>query len=66
MKFVPLLGEILKDLALKGNTDHDISHFKIDRPGVRKGTYPGRLLSSVAGSHGSSQLLTYEGSRGGH
>lgn len=37
-KFVPLLGIILKDLAVKGHTENEIfkealEHFKFDRPG---------------------------------
>ena len=61
MKFVPLLGEILKELALKGKTQHNIDPFKITRPGVIKShgerePYP---------KHGSSQLREFS-SGGGH
>ena len=38
MKFIPLLGRALKELALDGATQYDISHFAIGRPGVIKGS----------------------------
>ena len=34
MKLVPLIGRILAQLVIEGNTTYDISHFKITRPGV--------------------------------
>jgi len=34
-KFIPLLGSILKDLALDGKTEYDISNFKISWQDVR-------------------------------
>ena len=40
MKFIPLLGRALKELALEGATQYDISHFAIGRPGVIKGGQP--------------------------
>jgi len=36
MKFVPLLGKILTELMLDGETKYDISHFKITREGILK------------------------------
>ncbi|KAJ6498738.1 FAD/NAD(P)-binding domain-containing protein [Mycena sanguinolenta] len=37
MKFVPLLGRVLKQLLLDGAApEYDISHFGIDRPGIIK------------------------------
>jgi sarcosine oxidase/L-pipecolate oxidase len=36
MKMVPLIGQILADLALRGATPYDISQFRITRPGVLK------------------------------
>jgi sarcosine oxidase len=30
-KFAPVIGEILADLATRGDTDHDISRFKLGR-----------------------------------
>jgi glycine/D-amino acid oxidase-like deaminating enzyme len=33
-KIVPLIGRILSELVLKGNTSYDISHFKITRQGI--------------------------------
>ena len=35
-KFVPLIGKILSDLALKNSTDYDISPFKIDFSSVNE------------------------------
>ena len=34
-KFTTVLGEILADLVLDGRTDHPISLFAQDRPGLR-------------------------------
>jgi len=31
MKFVPLLGRVLKELLLDGTTQYDVSHFTMDR-----------------------------------
>lgn len=31
MKFVPLLGKVLKEMLVDGSTQYDISHFKMDR-----------------------------------
>lgn len=42
MKFVPLLGKILTELLLKGDTKYDISHFKISRDKIIKP--PPRIL----------------------
>ena len=69
MKFVPLLGEILKDLALNGTTQHNISHFKMTRrQGVLKGKETTALLRTVAGTvkarSGSSQHRAYLGGHG--
>jgi hypothetical protein len=69
MKFVPLLGEILKNLALTGTTQHNISNFKITRQGVLKGKVSSALLSrDVAGTaqarSGSSQHRAYIGGHG--
>ena len=33
MKFVPLIGKVMKELLLDGKTDYDISRFKLDRRG---------------------------------
>lgn len=33
-KFIPLIGKICVQLALTGKTPYDISHFRIDRPGI--------------------------------
>lgn len=33
-KFVPLIGKILKELVIDGETSYDISYFKIEREGV--------------------------------
>ena len=38
MKLVPLVGQILADLAFKGATASDISQFKITRKGILKGS----------------------------
>lgn len=46
-KFIPLLGKILSDLAVKGNTDFDISHFKIEWPVVR-GEISNRFITEEA------------------
>jgi sarcosine oxidase len=32
-KFAPVLGEVLADLATKGETQHDISRFRLGRAG---------------------------------
>jgi sarcosine oxidase len=34
-KFAPLIGRILADLAVRGETRYDIKRFKLDRPGLR-------------------------------
>jgi sarcosine oxidase len=34
-KFVPVIGEIVADLATAGTTAHDISLFDLGRPGLR-------------------------------
>jgi len=31
MKFIPMIGRIMKDLVVDGRTDYNISHFKMDR-----------------------------------
>lgn len=31
MKFVPLIGRALKDMVLKGHSEHALDEFKIDR-----------------------------------
>jgi sarcosine oxidase/L-pipecolate oxidase len=36
MKMVPLIGQALADLVIKGSTTYDISQFRITRPGVLK------------------------------
>ncbi len=33
-KFVPVVGEILADLAIEGTTGHDIAMFRLDRPAM--------------------------------
>ncbi|MCH7737098.1 MAG: FAD-dependent oxidoreductase [Chloroflexi bacterium] len=47
MKLVPLIGRILAQLVVDGKTPYDISHFKIDRPGVLTGTAPS-MASAMA------------------
>jgi monoamine oxidase len=44
-KFAPLFGRACADLALRGRTDHDISHFTIGRPDVLEGTSAYRLVA---------------------
>ena len=39
-KFVPVVGEILADLATTGTTPHDISLFDLERSGLRLPTGP--------------------------
>lgn len=34
-KFASIIGRTLSDLVLKGNTEHDISLFRFDRPGLQ-------------------------------
>ena len=38
-KFAPLLGKILTELTFDGKTSHNISNFKITRPGVLKADF---------------------------
>jgi len=47
MKMVPLIGQILADLVLKGKTAYDIAQFKITRPGIIK--QPGGPLFKFKG-----------------
>lgn len=37
-KFASVVGEILSQLAVSGKTDHDISIFRLNRPGLTKST----------------------------
>ncbi|MDN3670497.1 FAD-dependent oxidoreductase [Echinicola jeungdonensis] len=46
-KFIPLLGNILADLAVTGKTKYDLSHFKIEWPLVR-GEISNRFDTKVA------------------
>lgn len=50
MKFVPLIGRILKQLVIDEKTEYDISHFKITRKGVL-GSLRNSILRTVGSSH---------------
>jgi len=39
MKFVPLIGKVMKELLVDGKTEYDISHFKMTRTGPNEGDY---------------------------
>lgn len=46
MKFVPLIGRVLKELLVDGKTNYDISRFKFDRSGDGGRTVkPGRVIT---------------------
>jgi sarcosine oxidase/L-pipecolate oxidase len=48
-KFVPLIGRVLRDLVLDGQTTFDVSHFAITRPGVLSSAI-GPSTAAAAGS----------------
>ncbi len=58
-KFVPVLGVILKELALEGRSCYGISHFKFDRPGVlqKEAASPKREAKRLRSNRNPMQLM---------